>query len=156
MRELEQRLERTEGYARQPKPKPGVPPIKEPAQGEDTARLGAMLEVARLAFQTDLTRLITVHFRGTVKTPSDPGKSYSHHDLSHHGQSSDKIGQLALIERLGFLAVFGGYLFTRSGESGQASTDCSDFRRSFFGFHSAARAQKSAARHPKLPKFRIA
>ena len=99
VRELEQRLERTEGYARQPKPKPGVPPIKEPAQGEDTARLGAMLEVARPAFQTDLTRLITVHFRDTVKTPSDPGKSYSHHDLSHHGQSSDKIGQLALLER---------------------------------------------------------
>ena len=39
-----------------------------------------------------------------MKTPSDPGKSYSHHDLSHHdlshhGQSSDKIGQLALLER---------------------------------------------------------
>ncbi len=99
VRELEQRLERTEGYARQPKPKPGVPPIKEPAQGEDTARLGALLEVARLALQTDQTRLITVHFRGTVKTPSDPGKSYSHHDLTHHGQSSDKIGQLAVLER---------------------------------------------------------
>ena len=57
-----------------------------------------------------------------------------------------------------FLAVFGGYLFTRSGESGQASTDCSDFRRCFYGFHSAVsgRARRSADRHPKLPTFRTA
>ena len=43
-----------------------------------------------------------------------------------------------------------------SGESGQASTDGSDFRRCFYGFHSAARAEKAGARHPKLPKSRIA
>jgi hypothetical protein len=57
-----------------------------------------------------------------------------------------------------FLAVFGGYLFTRSGESGQASTDCSDFRRCFYGFQSAVsgRSKRSAACHPKLPKVRTA
>ncbi len=98
VRELEQRLVRSEAYARQPKPKPGVAPIREPAQGEDTARLGALLEVTRLALQTDVTRVVTVHFRGTVKTPSDPGKSFSHHDLSHHGQSAGKIEQLAVLE----------------------------------------------------------
>jgi hypothetical protein len=57
-----------------------------------------------------------------------------------------------------FLAVFGGYLFTSSVESGQASADCSDFHRCFSGFHSAVsgRSGRSAARHPKLPKFRKA
>lgn len=120
IRELEQRLERSEGYARQPKPKPGVPPIKEPAQGEDTARLGALLEVARLALQTDLTRLVTVHFRGTVRTPSQPGKNYSHHDLSHHGQSSDKIEQLSVLESdvLKEWSVFLGRLKESSEGSG--------------------------------------
>ncbi len=54
-----------------------------------------------------------------------------------------------------FLAAFGGYPSPRSGESGQSSTDCSDFCRCFWGFHSAARAEESAARNPKLPKFRI-
>ena len=44
----------------------------------------------------------------------------------------------------------------KSGESGQLSTDCSDFRRCFYGFHSAARAEKSAACNSKLPKFRRA
>jgi hypothetical protein len=58
-----------------------------------------------------------------------------------------------LLQKFWILAVFGGYLFTRSGESGQASTDGSDFRRCFYGCHSAARAEKSAARHPMLPKF---
>ena len=57
-----------------------------------------------------------------------------------------------------FLAVFGGYLFSSSGESGQASADCSDFHRCFSGFHSAVsgRSGRSEARHPKLPKFRKA
>ena len=59
-------------------------------------------------------------------------------------------------QKKGFLAVFGGYRCTRSGESGQSSTDCSDFHRCFYGFHSSARAEKSAAGNPKLPKFPLA
>ncbi len=53
-------------------------------------------------------------------------------------------------------AVFGGYLLTRSEESGQSSTDGSDFRRCFYGFHGAAQTEKSAARNPKPPKFSVA
>ena len=98
VRALEQRMQRSEAYVRKPKPNAGVPPVKDPAKGEDTERLGLMLEVARLAMQADLTRLVTIYFVGTAKTPSKPGSSYAHHDLSHHGQDAGKIQKLAELE----------------------------------------------------------
>jgi hypothetical protein len=58
-----------------------------------------MLDLSRLAFQTDLTRIITLYFIGTTKTPSKPAESYAYHDLSHHGQDPNKIEKLALLER---------------------------------------------------------
>jgi hypothetical protein len=68
-----------------------------------------MLELSRLAFQTDLTRIITLYFMGTVKTPSKPAERYSYHDLSHHGQDDSKIEKLALLERDIFTQL-GGFL----------------------------------------------
>lgn len=99
VRELEERMVRSENFAKQPKPKPGVPVIKDPGSGEDTTRFGLMLEVARLAVQTDLTRIVTLYFVGTSKTPSKPGTSFAYHDLSHHGQDQGKLDQLAVLER---------------------------------------------------------
>lgn len=99
VRELEQRMVRSEDFARRPKPKPGVERIIDSGPGEDTTRFGQMLEVARLAVQTDLTRVVTLYFVGTSKTPSKPGTSFAYHDLSHHGQDKGKLEQLAVLER---------------------------------------------------------
>lgn len=98
VRALEQRMERSEAFIRNPKPEPGVPALKDPGPGEDTTRMSLMLEVARLAFQTDLTRVVTILLQATSKTPSKPGTSYAHHDLSHHGQDAGKIDRLAELE----------------------------------------------------------
>ncbi|MFM8436054.1 MAG: DUF1552 domain-containing protein, partial [Planctomycetia bacterium] len=99
VRDLETRMVRLEDFARRPKPKPTGPPLKDPGPGEDTARFGLLLDVARLAVQTDLTRIVTLYFVGTTKTPSQPGASFAHHDLSHHGQDPGKIEKLAVLER---------------------------------------------------------
>ena len=99
VRELEQRMLRSEDFAKRPKPKPGVPVIMDPGPGQDTTKFGLMLEVARLAVQTDLTRIVTLYYVGTSKTPSKPGASFAYHDLSHHGQDKGKIAQLAVLER---------------------------------------------------------
>jgi len=109
VRELEQRMVRSENFAKQPKPKPGVPVIKDPGPGEDTTRFGLMLEVARLAVQTDLTRIVTLYYVGTSKTPSKPGTSFAYHDLSHHGQDAGKLNQLAILER-DLLLEWGGFI----------------------------------------------
>jgi hypothetical protein len=99
VRELEQRMVANEAFATQPKPNPGVPVIKDPSLEEKTKIFGLMLDLSRLAFQTDLTRIITLYFIGTTKTPSKPAESYAYHDLSHHGQDPNKIEKLALLER---------------------------------------------------------
>ncbi len=109
VRELEQRMERSKSYAQRPKPKPGVPALKDPEPGEETRRFGLMLEVARLALQTDLTRIVTIGNTGTVKTPSKPEAKFAHHDLSHHGQDAGKIEQLAVLER-DVILEWGGFL----------------------------------------------
>jgi hypothetical protein len=99
VRDLETRMVRLEDYARLPKPKPGGPPVKDPGPGENTTRFGLMLDVARLALQTDLTRIVTLYFVDTSKTPSQPNASFSHHELSHHGKDAGKIEKLAVLER---------------------------------------------------------
>ncbi len=99
VRELEKRMLRAESYASRPKPDVGTQPIEDPGPGEDIVRFGLLLEVARLAMQADLTRIVTLYYVGSSKTPSQPGASFAYHDLSHHGQNSDKIDQLAILER---------------------------------------------------------
>jgi hypothetical protein len=55
VRELEERMVRSENFAKQPKPKPDVPVIKDPGSGEDTTRFGLMLEVARRAWSLSIS-----------------------------------------------------------------------------------------------------
>jgi hypothetical protein len=102
-------MERSKNYTRQPKPKPGVSAPKDPEPGDDTRRFGLLLDIARLAFQADLTRVITIGHGGTAKTPSKPEAKFAHHDLSHHGQDAGKIEQLALIEK-DVIATWGVFL----------------------------------------------
>jgi hypothetical protein len=99
VRDLEKRMVRSESYASQPKPATGTPPLDDPRPGEDILRFGLLLEVARLAMQVDLTRIVTLYYVGSSKAPSQPGANFAYHDLSHHGQNSEKIDQLAILER---------------------------------------------------------
>ncbi len=99
VRDLEKRMVRSQRYASQPKPATGTPPLDDPRPGEDILRFGLLLEVARLAMQVDLTRIVTLYYVGSSKAPSQPGASFAYHDLSHHGQNSEKIDQLAILER---------------------------------------------------------
>jgi hypothetical protein len=131
VRELEQRMVRSENFAKQPKPKPGVPIMKDPGSGEDTTRFGLMLEVARLAIQTDLTRIVTLYYVGTSKTPSKPGTSYAYHDLSHHGQDQGKLAQLAILER--DLLLEWGRFIGRMKDARDGSSRLLDHTISVFG-----------------------
>jgi hypothetical protein len=131
VRELEQRMVSSEDFARRPKPKPGVPAIRDPGPGEDTRRFGLMLEVARLAVQTDLTRIVTLYYVGTRKTPSRPGTSFAYHDLSHHGQDAGKLNQLTVLER-DLLLEWGGFI-QRMKDSRDGASRLLDNTMSVFG-----------------------
>jgi hypothetical protein len=102
VRELERRLLLAQAWETKPKPKPSRPEPKDP----DNARaymekVRLMYDLARLAFETDSTRLITLFLDSTNSPAIDlPGVEISdgYHNLSHHGKNESKLAQLKAID----------------------------------------------------------
>ena len=91
-------------WEEQPKPQP---PAAKPADITDRARIfaafEAMLDMARLAIETDSTRLVTLMV-DAFATPAfrladERTTTDGYHNLSHHGQSAEKIAQLEEADR---------------------------------------------------------
>jgi hypothetical protein len=99
VREMEQRLAKTEEWAKKPKPKVDAQPPQDIKEESDLiGRMQLLFELVPLALQTDSTRLITILVQGRGDVPPIAGVSMDHHNLSHHGQDPEKIRQLELIE----------------------------------------------------------
>jgi hypothetical protein len=99
VREMEQRLAKTEDWAQKPKPKIDAKPPEDIKNESDLiGRMQLLFELVPLAVQTDSTRLITILVQGRGDVPPIDGVSMDHHNLSHHGQDPEKIRQLELIE----------------------------------------------------------
>ena len=103
VRDLEKRMGDAREWDRKPKPtvKATMPKdLESPHQYMEKARL--MYEMARLAFENDSTRLITLML-DSVNTPAIDVEGTSttdgYHSLSHHGKSPAKIAQLEMIDR---------------------------------------------------------
>lgn len=99
IRNFEKRLEKSEEWAKRPKPKVDT---ASPVDIEDSnavvARMELMMDVIRLAFETDSTRYVTLHLNGNAGAIPINGVSQGYHSLSHHGRDEEKIDQLTLIE----------------------------------------------------------
>jgi len=102
VRDLENRLQESREWERKPKPVvKGAAPgeIGSPAQYMDKVK--AMYDLARLAFETDSTRAITLMLN-SVATPvvTIPGATItdSYHNLSHHGKAEEKLAQLKVLD----------------------------------------------------------
>lgn len=109
VRELEQRIERSEKFGSR---KMTVPDYPVPTGIPDDYRehLQVMSDMLVLAFQTDTTRVSTFIFANEGSNRGYPmiEVSEGHHDLSHHQDDADKIAKLAKInlfhmERLAYL-----------------------------------------------------
>lgn len=102
VRDLEHRLQESREWERKPKPvvSAAAPAdIGSPAQYMD--KLKAMYDLARLAFETDSTRAITLMLNsvGTpVVTLPDATITDSYHNLSHHGKAEEKLAQLKVLD----------------------------------------------------------
>lgn len=102
VRDLEQRLVASRGWENKPKPVVNaaepVDPTS-PAQYMDKVKI--MYDLARLAFETDSTRAITLMLN-SVGTPvlQIQGATITdgYHNLSHHGKAEDKLAQLKIID----------------------------------------------------------
>ncbi|MEA3209770.1 MAG: hypothetical protein QOE70_2827 [Chthoniobacter sp.] len=122
VRDLEKRLEASKEWEHRPKPVVQVQPPTDPGDPREymeKARL--MYDMARLAFETDSTRAITL-LLDSVNSPvlDIPGTQITdgYHSLSHHGKSAAKLGQLETIDRehMKLLAeLFAGLKSTREG-----------------------------------------
>ena len=100
VRELEQRLVKSEAWARQPKPSvPAEPPQDVEAREELVQRSRLMYRMARLALETDSTRIVTLAIDQNANPKVNlPGVTQAHHSLTHHGHREDSVEQLKIIE----------------------------------------------------------
>ena len=104
VRDLEHRLQASRGWEDKPKPVVSAPMPIDPANpAASMEKVKIMYDLARLAFETDSTRAITLMLDG-VSTPvielADATITDGYHNLSHHGPSTlkgwDGCGPLAL------------------------------------------------------------
>jgi len=102
VRDLEHRLQESRGWANKPKPTVKASPPTDPASpAQYMARVQVMYDLARLAFETDSTRAITLMLNsvGTPVVQIDGATiTDSYHNLSHHGMAEDKLAQLKTID----------------------------------------------------------
>ncbi len=104
VRDLESRLQASRGWEHKPKPVVNEPePIDPASPAAYMEKVKVMYDLARLSFETDSTRAITLMLDG-VSTPvleiPDARITDGYHNLSHHGRSEDKRSQLKTIDEL--------------------------------------------------------
>jgi hypothetical protein len=102
VRDLEQRLATGKEWELKPKPKAPVPaPRDVPSPAEYMAKTRLMYDMARLAFESDSTRCVTLML-DSVSSPvlNVEGVKITdgYHNLSHHGKSPAKLAQLKAID----------------------------------------------------------
>jgi hypothetical protein len=103
VRDLEQRLVQSAAWESKPRPKVDAKPPLDPADPKEyMEKVRLMYDMARLAFETDSTRNITLML-DSVNSPAIEveGKAVSdgYHNLSHHGKNPEKLAQLERIDR---------------------------------------------------------
>ena len=99
VREIEQRLDVTAQWELRPKPiTDEQPPLNIRDQKQFFEKFDLMLSIARLAFETDSTRIVTLMVDAFATPPfklhPEKNTTDGYHNLSHHGQSEAKVQQL--------------------------------------------------------------
>ena len=99
VREIEQRLDVTGQWELRPKPTTDEqPPPNIRDQKQFFEKFDLMLSIARLAFETDSTRIVTLMVDAFATPPfklhPEKNTTEGYHNLSHHGQSEVKVQQL--------------------------------------------------------------
>src|SRR3954467_15088876 len=102
VRELENRMQMSQDWERKPKPTVTAPcPLDPASPREYMEKVKLMYDMARLAFETDSTRCVTL-LLDSVNSPAidiDGVKiTDGYHNLSHHGKSDAKLSQLKAID----------------------------------------------------------
>lgn len=102
VRELEKRLVQSAEWEKKPRPVVDAKPPVDPTDSREyMEKVRLMYDLARLAFETDSTRNITLML-DSVSSPAIivDGKATSdgYHNLSHHGRNPQKLAELEQID----------------------------------------------------------
>lgn len=102
VRNLEQRLAVSRGWEDKPKPVVKAPvPVDPASPAAYMTRIKVMYDLAKLAFESDSTRAITLMLDG-VSAPvleiEGARITDGYHNLSHHGKSESKRAELKIID----------------------------------------------------------
>ncbi|HYE33305.1 MAG TPA: DUF1552 domain-containing protein [Methylomirabilota bacterium] len=113
VRDVEKRLLQAEEWERRPKPQAPIPMPKDPSEKSAYMEMTQLMyQMARLAFQTDSTRAITLLLdSNNSPTINVQGADITdgYHNLSHHGLNEKKLAQLEAIDRA-HMRLLGGLL----------------------------------------------
>ncbi len=104
IRDLEERLQTTREWALRAKPataQPLPPEVQDPKLFFQ--KFALMLSMAQLAFESDATRIVTLMVDAfatpVFKLHENQNTTDDYHNLSHHGQASEKVRQLEDADR---------------------------------------------------------
>lgn len=106
VRDLENQLQAGEAWEHKPKPKVDVAEptdIKELNEFIPWSKL--LFKMARLALETDSTRLVTLFLTPVSAVPTLPGVTHETHSLTHHGNRPEMLQELSVIEHAQFAAL---------------------------------------------------
>jgi hypothetical protein len=104
VREVEQRLHSAREWEQRPKPQTDLtPPEDIRDQKLFFQKFRLMLDMARLALESDSTRIVTLMVDAfatpVFKLHDDQNTTDGYHNLSHHGQAPEKVAQLEDADR---------------------------------------------------------
>jgi hypothetical protein len=109
VRDIERRIQKAEGQSARELPAVDAPSGSIPSSFEEYAKV--MLDLQVLAYQTDLTRVITFMIGKELSNRTYPeiGVPDPHHPLTHHGNNPDKVARMAKINAF-HVSLFAYYL----------------------------------------------
>ena len=124
VRDLEHRLQTSRGWENKPKPVvKETEPVDPTSPAQYMEKVKLMYDLARLSFETDSTRAITLMLN-SVGTPvvQIPGATITdgYHNLSHHGKAPDKLAQLKTIDHSHMQLLAGLFADLKATKEGDA------------------------------------
>lgn len=127
VRDLEKQLVAEEAWVNRPKPTVTemAPNENYPSpfanRSDSIGRAQVLFSLAKLAVQTDSTRVVSIFIRGMDEKPPIDGINEGHHGLTHHGRNPEKIEQLKIVEKVTMGAFRELLISLRDTKEGAAS-----------------------------------
>jgi hypothetical protein len=149
VRDLERQLQEREAWQHRPKPRVDLAEpkdIRERSEFINGSKL--MYDMARMALETDSSRLVTLFVTPVECVPNLPGVTHETHSLTHHGNRPEAIAELSTIEDAQFVAL--AELLTKLSNAKEDGESLLDRTMLLYGSHMGSANAHSNVNLPVL------